>query len=177
MKNIDMLKELFDKKILEILKLFLQNREKQFYLREISNLSNVPVATVYRIVNKLVSLGFIQETQISKFKIYQQGKGEKARFLEELFRGGADPLQTFIEQLKSVNEINKILIEEKKNDSAKFLFVGENVPTKKIEKFCKEVKENSNIEINFLILSPTQFEKMREIGLYSEKDKLLWQRI
>ncbi len=176
MENIAILKELFDQKILNILELFLQNKEKQFYLREISKLSNVPVATTYRIVNKLVSLEFIQETQISKFKIYQLSKGEKARALEDTFRRGANPLQIFVDKLKSISEINKILLEEKKDNSAKFLLIGESIPLKKLERLCKETKEDSGISINFLILSNLQFQKMTEIGLYKKEDKLLWEK-
>lgn len=176
MDNLEILKELFDQKILNILKMFLQDKEKQFYLREISKLSDVPVATTYRIINRLVTLGFVQETQISKFKVYQLGKSEKARFLEDIFRKGADPLQVFVDKMKSITGISKILLEEKKDNSAKLLFVGDSIPSKKIEELCKETKKSSNIEINFLVLASSQFEKMTEIGLYAEKDKVLWKK-
>ena len=62
--NIKLLEELFDKKVLKVLKLFLADKGNEFYLREIAKLSKVPVASTYRIITKLIALNIIDEKKI-----------------------------------------------------------------------------------------------------------------
>ena len=45
-------------------------KENKFYLREISNKVDVPVATTFRIVKKLLKLGLIEEIKIKKLCIF-----------------------------------------------------------------------------------------------------------
>ena len=51
-----LLGELFDDKLLKIIKFFLMNKDKEFYLQEISKQAGVPIATVFRTIKKLKEL-------------------------------------------------------------------------------------------------------------------------
>ena len=69
MNHGEILDNLFDVKKINILRFFLANPGKQFYLKEISDNVNVPIATTHRILKLLVKLEIIIETKISKLKI------------------------------------------------------------------------------------------------------------
>ena len=56
----EILKDLFDEKILEIINLFLDNPEKRFSLTDVSGLAKVNIATTFRILNKLTGKKFIK---------------------------------------------------------------------------------------------------------------------
>ncbi|MBN1386296.1 helix-turn-helix domain-containing protein [Candidatus Woesearchaeota archaeon] len=81
-----LLEELFDAKILAVIRLFMDHKSHEFYLREISQKSGVPVSTIFRIVNKLVSLNLVEVMKVSKFKAYKWPNNEKTRFLEQMIR-------------------------------------------------------------------------------------------
>jgi predicted transcriptional regulator len=176
MENIEMLKELFDEKIIDIIKLFLERPEKQFYLTEIATLSGVSVTTTFRILQKLVKFGLIKDTIIGKFRIYKLEKGEKAKFFSEFLRKEYDPIQIFVDKIKVYPRISLIILKEKNQDSAKFLLVGDFLVSERIEKICNEIKKSHNFTISFLVLSQKQFDSMREMQLYDNNYKVLWER-
>ena len=64
MDKMELLSDLFDQKIIGILKVFISNPNKQFYLKEISDGVNVPMASTHRILGKLTNLEIISETFI-----------------------------------------------------------------------------------------------------------------
>jgi DNA-binding IclR family transcriptional regulator len=72
---------LIDEKIVEILKTFKKNKDKQMYLREISRISKIPPATTLRILRKLSQQKIIEETQISKFKFYKYNENKKIELI------------------------------------------------------------------------------------------------
>ena len=75
---------LMDQKIMRILRVFLANSSAEFHLQEIAAAAKVPVATVFRIIPKLVALSLITPRLHGKMKFYQlssQKKNEVARFL------------------------------------------------------------------------------------------------
>ena len=77
-------RQLIDAKTLRILDFLLKNKEKYSHLSEISSQSKVPVASVFRIVNQLVSLGIIEVMPIGKMKIYRIFSNEQTRELENI---------------------------------------------------------------------------------------------
>lgn len=77
----DVLYGLVDKKIRNILNIFIKNRGELFHLQKIAKLSNVPIASSFRIVRKLVSLGFVTVIRINKFKVYKLSDNKKTRIL------------------------------------------------------------------------------------------------
>lgn len=73
-----------DKKIGDILNVFIKNGDEIFHLSKIAEESNVPVATSFRIIKKLVDLGFITIIRINKFKVYKLAKNKKTMLLIKL---------------------------------------------------------------------------------------------
>ena len=61
MESQKIMEGLFDRKILTILKLFLKKKDQQFYLKEISKQTRVPLASTHRILNKLLELEIIEK--------------------------------------------------------------------------------------------------------------------
>ena len=77
----DVLYGLVDKKIRSILSVFIKNKGELFHLQKISKLSNVPIASSFRIVRRLVSLGFVSVIRINKFKVYKLSDSKKTKVL------------------------------------------------------------------------------------------------
>jgi len=74
--------ELIDEKLLKILTLFMHNKEQQFHLQKISQETNIPISTVFRIIRKLTNLDLIDFTTIGKLKIYRIAQNDKTRELD-----------------------------------------------------------------------------------------------
>ncbi|MEK6852542.1 MAG: winged helix-turn-helix domain-containing protein [Nanoarchaeota archaeon] len=176
MEKIDVLKELFDEKILEILKLFLQNKEKQYYLSEISTATAVSIATTYRIINKLLASRFIEELGAGKFKVYRLANNEKARFLEEILKREINPIDIFIGKASKLSSrLLRIILKEESSTSAKLLIIGDLLQHQDFEKISKQIRNEHNFTISFLILSSQQFKQMSEF--YNlENETILWER-
>jgi len=73
--------ELIDFKIMKILKLLLKNKDQHFHLHKIAQETNVPVATVFRIIRKLVKLNLVEQITIGKIKIYKIAHNQKTNEL------------------------------------------------------------------------------------------------
>jgi len=177
MADINILKQLFDKKILRIIDVFLQNKDKQFYLRELSRDANVSPATTYRIVGKLVKAGIIEEIKISKFKIYKIIINEKTKGLSKLLKEEVNPLEIFVEKVKNIEGIDSVILQGKKtNKSVNVLIIGNDNVSKKIKSITSDIKQKHNFNIDFLTLSDLQFRQMTKLGVYSGDKKVLWER-
>lgn len=74
--------ELIEPKIRKILQVLLKNRGKLYHLHQISTESKVSPATTFRLVKKLVALGFIDVTPVGKLKIYHIADNKKTKNLD-----------------------------------------------------------------------------------------------
>lgn len=171
------LEELFDKKTLAVLRLFSTNAEKQYYLREIAKATRVPIATVFRIVRKLVAMGIIDEIRIKKFKIYQYGKGKESKFVEQLIEVRKGAVEEFVELLRPVEGIRQVILHGKKlKDKANVLIIGTGVPTEPLVQAAARIREEMGFTIIYLVLEPLQYEQMAHMGLYSDDRQVLLQK-
>ena len=82
----DVLDGLMDKKIRNILSVLIKNKDELFHLQKISKLSNVPIASSFRIVKRLVRLGFVAVIRINKFKVYRLEDNKKTKLLVGLLK-------------------------------------------------------------------------------------------
>jgi len=177
MPDIDILKQLFDKKILRIIDVFLQNKDKQFYLRELGRAANVSPATTYRIIGKLVKSEIIEEIKISKFKVYKIIINEKTRGLSKLLKEEVNPLEIFVDKAKIINGIDSIILQGKKtNKSANILIIGNDNISKKVDVIVIDIKQKHNFNIDIFVLSDLQFRQMTKLGVYSGDKKILWKK-
>ena len=78
-------RQLINQKVLKILDLLLQNKDKLFHLNKISDETKVPLGTTFRLVNQLVALDLLDVIVIGKMKIYKIADNEKVREIEEAF--------------------------------------------------------------------------------------------
>ncbi len=76
---------IIDQKIRNILNVFLKNNTELFHLQKVSRLSNVPISSSFRLIKKLVNLGFVSIVKIDKFKVYKLAENKKTRQLIGIF--------------------------------------------------------------------------------------------
>jgi hypothetical protein len=171
------LEGLFDKKILTILKLFLKKRDQQFYLKEISKQTRVPLATTHRILNRLLELEIIERTKIKHLKIYKLAENEKTKYLETMFEEKKTIIDEFLEQASNIQGIKTIMIygrEEK--DKANLLIIGESVDNSLIREIIIKIKEKYSFTLTHLVLTETQYEQMAAMNLYPGKKEIILEK-
>lgn len=173
----DILKDLFDEKIIGVINLFLDNPEKRYCLTDISNITKVNIATTFRILNKLIAKGYIKTIVIGKVRIYQLERNEKTNALQKFLRGNVDdPLQTFIDEVTSHPRIKKIILESRDKNSAKILIIGEFLPIEKINKAIEKIKNTSRFSISYVEISEAQYKGLKDFKNYSLDKKIIWER-
>ena len=175
MKPYEVLGNLFDKKILNILRLFIKNNDKEFYLREIARNTNVSAASTYRIINKLLKMDVIELRKEKTAKLYRLKDNEITEFLESIIE--IDALDFFVEKVSEVNNVEEILLLGKKKDNkANLVILGNNIDSEKITFLTKVTKQNHNFNINHITISRRQYSRMLDMGLYPGNKKTLYKR-
>jgi predicted transcriptional regulator len=176
MQAIDVLTELFDKKILNILNILINDKSEGMYLGELAKAANVAPATTYRILNKLVKIELIDEIKIKKLKLYKFKRSGKSDFLYRLFKREAQVLKIFIEKIKALPGVQALVLHgEEAKDRANVLLIGNNIETGKIKEICAEINEAYNFVISPLTLTAEQYDAMSKMGLYSGKKSILFE--
>ena len=177
MEPAKILEELFDKKTLSILRMFSGNPDKQYYLREIAKATRVPVATVFRIMHKLVAMGVVNEVKIKKFKLYQYSTGKEAKFVDQLIETRRGAVEEFIELCRLIDGIQQVILHGKRlKDKAHLLIIGQQVPAEQLVQAATKVREEFGFNIIYLILEPQQYEQMAHMGLYQDDRQVLLQK-
>jgi DNA-binding MarR family transcriptional regulator len=172
-----LLEGLFDGKLLTITKFFLQNKGKEFYLKEIATATSVPIATVFRAIKKLKQMGVIDEVKIKYFKMYKCAGNERVSFLESILKDSKRHIENFANLCSQIANVEEILIYGKElEDKANMIIIGKSIDSNEIKKICSEFKEKHNFTITPLILEKEQYEQITAMGLYSEKKKALFKR-
>ncbi|MCF7862260.1 hypothetical protein K9M79_08550 [Candidatus Woesearchaeota archaeon] len=167
---------LFDTKILKVLRLFYNNKEKRFYLREISKLAEVSLTSTFRIINRLTELQIIRQLNISRFKLYKLDSNEMVDMLEPIIKEEQSVTVKFIELVKDTPGIHRIIQHGKESDSkSNVLVIGEGIPADEIKKMAAVIKDNYNFNITYLTLTEEQYNQMVAMGLYSGEKKILYQ--
>lgn len=173
----ELLEELFDKKTLAILRLLSKQPGRQFYLREISRQTRVPIASVFRIINKLVKLNIIELQQIKKFKLYTYGTEKEAKFVEQLIEVRKGAVEEFVELCRELPEVLQVILHGKRQkDKANVLIIGESIPTTPLVDAAARIKETYGFTIIYLTLGPAQYHQMVDMGLYAGDRQILLQK-
>lgn len=176
MREMEILRELFDEKIIRVLNTFLDNQEKNLSLSEISELSKINMTTTFRIIKKLAEKDFINIIIVGKTKTYQIKRNEKVLILLKFLKKDTDYLLEFINNIKQHLGVKKIVLELRSKDSAKLLIVGDIIPSEKIKEIAGEIKTKHNFAIDFVEISEKQFAEMKNLGLYDLNRKIIWER-
>ena len=110
MDRLGFLQELFDNKVIRIIRVFLVRHNSQLYLKEVSDQSKVSMATTHRILKKLVHLEIIDEKNISKFKVYQLANNDKVIFLSSFIKESVKVINVFVNSVKGIPSVKKIIM-------------------------------------------------------------------
>ena len=161
MTQADILEQLFDDKILRILRIFYQDPNQQLYLREIAKKTRVPPASTFRIIQKLVDLKIITQQAIKKFKLYKLGDNEATRFLGQLIKKEKQALQVFITRAKNIAGVESILLQGKEEKGrANLIIIGHDINKTQVKNICAEIKKEFNFVITELVLEKDQYQQM-----------------
>lgn len=173
----EVFKGIFDAKVLRVIHVFLTNPETEFYLKEISSKSRVPIATTFRILQKLIKFQLIEEKKVKMLKLYKLGNNEKTKILKDSLDISRNALNVFLERIKEISGVDVVILHGEKTDvKANLLIIGKNIDISLIKSLVGEIKEKYNFSILYLTLEPDQFEQMSNMGLYSGKKQILYQR-
>lgn len=173
-KNI--LEEFIDKKTLSILKLFLFDETGQFYLREISKKAKVPVATTFRIVNKLKDISIIEETVIKKTKLYSLSHNKNTNVLAQLLEEKKTVIEEFVDYVSKLPKVQMIVKHgEDTKDKANIIVIGPGVDSKAVKAKVGDIKEKYDFTIIEYVLEPGVFNQMSQGGLITGKKVILWE--
>ena len=166
-----MLEELFGSKSrIEILKTFLLNLGRDFYQREISTITNLPIRAVQREVEKLVKIGFI-EKQIRGNRIYYRCRKDfpifeelKSIILKTVALGNV--LKDYLQKKGEKIELAFIYGSFAKGDEnissdIDLLIVG-NSTSKEVSMLLSPAKDSLRREINFVVYNKNEFLKKKE---------------
>jgi len=168
------LETLFDRKIIKILRLFINNPAKEFYLREISRMAKVSPATTHRILKSLKELELVLEKKDRYLKLYFANQKNLAMF-SELLEDKSAALREFVEVASQVLGIKQILLHgDADKDRASIIIVGEGVNQEMINSKVVELKERFAFTIIYTLLSPDHYDQMSSMGLISGKKVTLY---
>ncbi len=177
MEEISVFEELFDKKVIAILKILFKDSTKEFYLQELSHEAKVPMATTLRILNKLNKMEIVEISKVSRFKLYKLKDNKKVKFLASVFKMETRILDKFIEEIKVLPGLKQVILHGKEHsDRANILLIGDELDTGEIKRICAEIKEKHQFTINPLSLTENQYEQMSQMGLYSGQKKVLLEK-
>lgn len=174
MTNGKILEELFDNKIIAVLKALINGNKEKYYLQELAETSNVPIATCLRILNKLEKLEIINVEKISRFRIYIPNQNKKMEFLVSIFKEDVKFLEIFIKEIKNLPGLESIILHGKEGKTkANLVLIGNDIDNTKILSACNMMKEKYGFMINQLTLTKSQYEQINQMGGYSGIKKTL----
>lgn len=177
MDKIAVFEDLFDKKIIAVLKILFRDNKKKYYLQELSREAKVPMATALRILDKLHKLEIVDVEKISRTKLYHLKENKKVEFLGTLFKVDRQIMDKFVEMIKDLPGLKSVILHGKEHpDRANVLLIGEDLDPGKVKEICAEIKEKYNFTITSLSLTETQYDQMSQMGLYSGAKKVYFER-
>ncbi|MBN1275710.1 winged helix-turn-helix transcriptional regulator [Candidatus Woesearchaeota archaeon] len=169
------LEDLLDRQLLKVLRLFINNPDQEFYLREIAKRAKVPPASTYRVVQRLLKLELIKEHRVKKFKFYRLH--EDAEFLADILADRKSAVQEFVEAIKQDPNITMVVLHGKEERTkANLLIMGTHIDQELIRTAALQAKETYGFNIIHLTLDPDQYNQMSSMGLYPGKKVILYEQ-
>lgn len=173
--NRELLEALISPSTLKILKLFINNEDQRYYLREVSKLTRIPPATTYRVLNNLTNLGLIDMEQIKRFKLYSLNSNT-SRFLMDILQDRKSAVIEFVTSIKSFDGVAMVVLHGKEEkDKANVLVIGTGLDIESIKRNAVYMSDKFKFNIILLVLSPDQYNQMSSMGLYPGRKKILFE--
>jgi hypothetical protein len=177
MDQIKLLESIFDKKSITLLRLFLNNQDKQYYVREVAKATKTPLATTFRILQKYIELKVISQTKIKHLRLYQLMRNENTAFLIQLFEEKKTIMQSFVDQVSTIDGVQSILLHgQEEKDKANIVLIGKSIDELRVREIVVAIKNEYNFSIAHLILDPNQFSQMESMGLFPGKKVILYEK-
>ncbi|MBN2368746.1 helix-turn-helix domain-containing protein [Candidatus Woesearchaeota archaeon] len=171
----EILENLFDSKIVSILKFFMKNDSGEYYLREISRMTRVSPASTFRILNKLVKIGALKLKEIKTAKLYSLNSNKTTDFLKTLLE--VDVIDAFVDQASRLDGVEEILLlGEKGKTKANLLLLGVNIDSNALKAISGELRQKYDYTVNTMSLNRDQYEQMSAMGLYPGSKKVLYRK-
>jgi hypothetical protein len=170
----EILEDLFDSKVLAVIKFFIKN-DDEYYLREISRLTKVSTASTFRILNKLTRMKILKMREIKTAKLYTLETNKTTEFLKSILE--VDYVDYFIDKASLISGVEEILLLGSKTKSkANVLILGSDIDSAEIKMLTGEIKDKYNFSLNQMTLAREQFEQMSAMGLYPGEKKVLFKK-
>ena len=171
------LESLIDKKILDIIRFLIKNQEQEFYLKEIAEGSKVPIATTFRIVNKLYALKIVEQVQLKSVKLYKMAQNTQKEFLCQLIDFKKSPVEEFARSASRVPGVQSIILHTKSgSDKPSMLIIGTNIDKESIRSIADVIQRHHQFGVSYLTLDEPQFAQMSQMGLFSGKKEVLFSK-
>jgi hypothetical protein len=168
----EVLTSLIDSKKSAILKVLLHSPESM-YLKEISEKSQVSLASTFRILQELVSLELLERKEWKNSKVYSCVENEKVAFLQDVFKQEIDPLQVFVESVKEFQGINEVVLHKKKGKDINMILIGEYINSNRVQEVCDDINKQG-FNVSFVQFTKQQFDQMSKMGLHQGENKILY---
>ncbi len=160
-----MLEQLFSSRTrVKLLKKFLLNPESKFFVRELTREIDERINSVRRELENLVSIGFLITFNQEQKKYYQVNKDFILYSeIEALIIKSQGLIEDkIIDKIKNLKQIKYCVLTGKfvrRIDTlTDILVVGEKIPLEKLKNIIKILEKNFDQEINYTILSPSEFQ-------------------
>jgi NAD kinase len=111
-----------------------------------------------------------------KSKLYILSRGEKSLTLLRIFKNEGTEISEFVEALKPIQQVKRIVLETRNQNEAHCFIVGDNIPETEIRKIVENIAKKNDYTIKFVALSEKQFNEMVQAGIYDLKEKVIWKR-
>jgi predicted nucleotidyltransferase len=150
----------------KILTLFVLNKQRRFYQREIASLTGLPIMAVQRELLKMEKLGFVTKAREGN-RLYYQVNEDFFLFPEiKKMILKTVGLSTLIEKnLKGKENIDVAFIfgsyaQDKETTSSDIdLFVMGKIKSRELHKIVKELQTTTGREINYILISKEEFQR------------------
>lgn len=166
------LKSMFDDKTISILSEI--PGKQTISIRETSRNTKLPVATVYRVFQKLEKSGLLKKKKTGVFSFYEVDNKSKAYAVVERLIPKRSPLEIFT-TIVSNEKTEEIRLLEESEDKANILVIG-NAKTAKIQEICEAIKKEFRYSIQPLVLTRAQYENMASLNIAPVSKKILFQK-
>lgn len=164
-----LLSNLFDKKTVEVLKKLLL-KTGNFYIRDLSKETGVPLATTFRIIQKLTAIGLVQKKEMDKFVFYSINReGQTYQDVSSLVFGTTNnPIELF---KKSLRERYSGAFSAYQDKDKKIFIISDLLKEPEIAEMATFVHQKTEVKPNYLLITRDFFQKMQDMGII-QKDKL-----
>jgi len=159
------LEQLFDSPLkVKLLRLFLRNPEEKFTLKEISKRTKSDSRQCVAQIKKLLNIDFLEAQVRKKKKVYFVNPNFD--FYNELrtlvLKSPSASKKKILSKLKKIGKIKLAVLSgvfvNLENARADMLIVGNYIKKKKLTRLIKDLEAEVGKEINYVIMSPEEFQ-------------------